>query len=64
MLERLTLSEEDYDYLAKGIALGVGCGILVGGFTGNVILTFAAGGVIGILGAFIYSFYRKSKNKN
>ncbi|AYE34177.1 hypothetical protein [Clostridium septicum] len=49
MLEKLSLSDEEYDYLAKCIAIGVGIGTFVGSLIGNVILGFAAGGVIGIV---------------
>ena len=38
MLEKLALSDDDYEYLTKGIAAGVGIGILVGPFIGNIIL--------------------------
>lgn len=57
------VSEEEYVYLTKGIAIGVGIGIFVGAFIGNIILTFAAGGVIGICGGLLYSTYKKFKKK-
>lgn len=63
MLEKLILSDEDYDYLAKGIALGAGIGIFLGLFIDNIILAFSACSVIGIISAFLYSFYKKSKIK-
>lgn len=66
MLEKIEITEEDYERLAKGIAIGVGIGILIGAFIGDVIFMFALGGVIGILGSLGYSFfrrYRKDSNK-
>lgn len=66
-MEKLILSDQDYDYLAKGIALGAGIGILLGFFTHNIILTFSAGSVIGIISALGYSFYKdfkRNKDKN
>lgn len=62
-MEKLILSDEDYDYLAKGIALGAGIGILLGFFIDNIILTFSAGSVIGIISALGYSFYKKLKRR-
>lgn len=61
MLEKIEITEEDYEYLAKGIASGVGMGVLIGTFIGNVIFTFALGGVIGILVSLGYSFFRNHK---
>lgn len=63
-LEKLILSDEDYDYLAKGIAIGAGIGIFAGVFIDNIILTFSAGAVMGIIFSIGYSFYKKYKNKN
>lgn len=60
-LEKMILSDKDYEYLTKGIAIGVGTGVLVGAIIGNITLTFAAGGVIGILSAFIYSIYKRNR---
>lgn len=60
-LEKMILSDKDYEYLTKGIAVGVGTGVLIGTVVGNVTLTFAAGGVIGILSAFMYSIYKRKK---
>ena len=53
---KFMLSEEDYEYLTKGIAIGVGIGIFVGAFFENIIFTFAAGGVIGMISGLIYLF--------
>ncbi|ATD54040.1 hypothetical protein [Clostridium chauvoei] len=61
MLEKISLSDEEYDYLAKGIAIGVGIGIFVGVLMGDVILGFSAGGVLGILGAGIHFLVKKAK---
>ena len=59
MIEKIILSDEDYEYLTKGIAIGVGIGTLVGLLLENVIFGFALGGVIGIILCFIYSYYTK-----
>lgn len=61
MLEKIEITEEDYECLAKGIAIGVGIGVLIGTFIGNVIFTFALGGVIGILVSLGCSFFRNYK---
>lgn len=63
MLDKLILSDKDYEYLTKGIAIGVGIGIVIGILVENVSLCFAAGGVIGIISAFGYSYYKKYKLK-
>ena len=60
-MEKLILSDRDYDYLAKGIALGAGIGILLGVFVDNIILAFSACSVIGRISSFGYSFYKKLK---
>ena len=60
-LEKMILSDKDYEYLTKGIAIGVGTGVLIGTIVGDVTLTFTAGGVIGILSAFMYSIYKRRK---
>lgn len=61
MLEKVQITEEDYECLAKGIATGVGIGVLIGAFVGNVTFTFALGGVIGILVSLGYSFFKNHK---
>ena len=60
---KFMLSEEDYEYLTKGIAIGVGIGIFVGAFFENIIFKFSAGGVIGMISVLIYSTYKKFKKK-
>ncbi|WP_243190685.1 hypothetical protein [Clostridium gallinarum] len=61
LVEKLVLSEQDYDYLAKGIALGAGCGIFIGVFVNDIILSFSACTVLGIVLSLMYSFYKKIK---
>lgn len=61
MLEKMEITEEDYECLAKGIAMGVGIGILVGAFLDNIVFTFALGGVIGILVSLGCSYFKKCK---
>lgn len=63
MLNKLMLSDKDYEYLTKGIAMGVGLGMLVGVMVDEIILFFALGGVIGILRALIYSMTKNHKKK-
>ena len=60
MVEKIMLSDKDYEYLTKGLAGGVGIGIIIGAIA--EILGFAAGGVIGIILSFVYSYYRKAKS--
>lgn len=64
MLDKLVLSDKDYEYLTKGIAYGVGLGTLAGVIIGNITLAFAAGGVIGIISAGVYSYYKKLKKRD
>lgn len=59
---KIILSDEDYEYLAKGLALGCGLGIFLGLFINNIILTFSLCSIIGMMLSFIYSSYRKIKN--
>ncbi len=63
MLEKLILSDQDYDYLAKGIALGAGMGILLGIFIDDIVLAFSAGTFLGIVFSLGYSFYKKFNHK-
>ena len=64
MIEKIILSDKEYEYLTKVIALGVGIGTLIGLLLENVILGFASGGVIGIILSFIYSYYKKTRKNN
>lgn len=61
MWKKLILLEKDYEYLTKGLASGVGIGIITGSLVGDVLFFFALGGVLGIIGAGIFSFYKKFK---
>ena len=63
MLEKLILSDEDYDHLAKGIALGAGIGILLGIFINDVILAFSACTIVGIVFSLGHSLYKKFKHQ-
>lgn len=58
-MDKLIITEAEYECLAKGIAFGVGIGIVVGIIVDNVTLFFALGGVVGILSASILSIIRK-----
>ncbi|WP_195989170.1 hypothetical protein [Clostridium sp. D53t1_180928_C8] len=59
MFKKLMLSEKDYEYLTKGIAFGVGIGVIVGIIFNDINFFFALGGVIGIVIASIYSLIKK-----
>lgn len=61
MFKRLMLSEKDYEYLTKGIALGVGIGVIAGMIFNDITLFFALGGVTGIVIAIIYSLIKKGR---
>lgn len=64
MWKKLILSEKDYEYLTKGLAAGVGLGIIIGSMAENILLFFAFGGVLGIIGATIFSTIKKFKLKH
>ena len=64
MWKKLILSEKDYEYLTKGLAAGVGLGIIIGSMAENILLFFALGGVLGIIGATIFSTIKKFKLKH
>ena len=62
MWGKLILIEKDCEILTKGIASGVGIGILSGVIAGEVILLFSLGGIIGIISSIcIILNNRKSK---
>ena len=58
-MEKLLLSEKEYEYISKGIANGVGIGILIGLLLGDIILGFSSGRVAGIILTLIYSYLKK-----
>ncbi|WP_300382414.1 hypothetical protein [Clostridium sp.] len=60
-MKKMILSDEDFDYLAKGLAFGSGIGILLGIFIYNFILSFSGCSIIGIIIALIYSRYKSIK---
>ncbi|SHF16619.1 hypothetical protein [Clostridium fallax] len=61
MSDKITLTEKENEYLAKGIAVGVGIGVLGGLIAGYVELGFAIGGVSGVIGSLGYSLYMRHK---
>ena len=63
MIDKLCLSDKECEYLAKGIAIGSGIGICIGAVLNNVALGFAVGGVLGVVGSFLYSLSLKYKKK-
>ncbi|MGL5152614.1 MAG: hypothetical protein ACRC7N_18805 [Clostridium sp.] len=63
MLDKISLSDKECEYLAKGIAIGAGCGVVIGAVMDAVPLVFSIGGVVGIIGSLIYCAYDKHKKK-
>ncbi|MGL5354358.1 MAG: hypothetical protein ACRDA5_13740 [Clostridium sp.] len=61
-MKNFMLSDDDYECLSKGIAIGVGIGIATGAVFENITLFFALGGVIGILVALGYSIIKEKKS--
>ena len=61
MVEKIMLSDKEYEYLTKGIAIGVGIGIVSRMVLEDIVLGFSAGGVIGIIVSFVYSYYKRLK---
>lgn len=64
LLDKIILSEKEYEYLTKGIAIGVGLGIVIGTILDEIVLFFALGGVIGIISALIFSFIKRNSRDN
>ena len=62
-MEKLILSEEDYDYLAKGIILGTIMGIIVGVFINDIILAFSIFTTLGLTLSILWAIYKKFKSK-
>lgn len=58
----MDLKDKEAEYITKGIALGVGTGIVLGALLNNVSLFFAIGGTIGIFGSFTFMMYRRVKS--
>lgn len=61
LFKKVLLSDKDYEYLAKGIAMGGGMGILIGLLFDDVIFFFSLGGVVGVLFQSILILIRKFK---
>lgn len=61
LFKKVLLSDKDYEYLTKVIAMGVGIGILIGLLFDDVIFFFSLGGVVGVLLASILILIRKLK---
>ncbi|MEG2727366.1 MAG: hypothetical protein RR940_03930 [Bacilli bacterium] len=62
-LEKIYLSDKEYEIISKGIVFGVLVGTLIGMFIGEVVLFFSLGGVLGIISTTIYTITRKIKAK-
>ena len=63
MWGKLILKEKDCEILTKGIASGVGIGILIWLIVGEVILLFSLGGIIGIIISSIRIILNNKKSK-
>lgn len=57
--EGLFLTEEETKTLTMYLAYGVGLGVLVGMFVGNIELFFALGGVVAIVISLIKTFINR-----
>lgn len=62
-LNKLIISDSQYDDIAKGIAFGSGIGILIGLLFNNILFMFSLGSVIGIIISLIYSTTKKNNYK-
>jgi hypothetical protein len=62
--EKLFLTDKDYEYVTKGLAIGIGIGIIIGALFGEILFFFSFGGAMGIVGANIFAFYKKYANKH
>lgn len=63
ILESLTLTNKEIEYVTMGIVLGVGLGTFMGLFVDNVEFTFAIGAVIGIIGSLLFTIFKRVKGK-
>ena len=63
MWGKLILKEKDCEILTKGIASGIGIGILIGAIEGEVILLFSLGGATGIIISSICIILNNRKSK-
>jgi ABC-type Mn2+/Zn2+ transport system permease subunit len=61
VFKKLNLSEKDYEYLTKGLSSGVLLGIIIGTLVKDILFFFALEGILGIICAFIFSYYKKFK---
>lgn len=61
MIEKIILTDKEYENLAKGLAIGVSIGTIVGAIINLAAFCFTLGGVIGIIGSVIYSRINKKK---
>lgn len=58
----MDLKGKEAEYITKGIAIGVGSGIVIGALLNNVSLFFAIGGTVGVFGSFAFMMYRRVKS--
>lgn len=59
MLEKIMLTDKEYENLGKGLAIGAGMGIIIGSIIDLTSFCFTLGGVLGILVSLIYSKFNK-----
>lgn len=64
VLEKMILSDKEFEYLSKGISLGVLVGLILGTILNNPQFGFALGGVCGIVLSFIYTLVRRLNFKS
>ncbi|MBN1045038.1 hypothetical protein DVW08_06590 [Clostridium botulinum] len=65
MEKKFMISDEDYERLAKYLAIGCGTGIFLGAIIGYIEFLFALGSVVGVLSSQLNSIMKKhNDNKN
>lgn len=63
MLDKIFLSDKEYEIISKGIVFWVLLGTLIGMLYGEIILFFSLGGVLGIILTTIHTLVKR-KNKD
>ena len=58
-MNKLIVTDNQYEIITKGIAFGTGIGTLLGLILNNIVFNFSLGGVLGVLIAYVYSIYKK-----
>lgn len=63
MLDKIFLSDKEYEIISKGIVFGVLLGTLIGMLYGEIILFFSLGGVLGIIFTTIHTLIKRNNKK-